>query len=67
MSEDTKSTRVFPKDFMWGVSTSAHQVEGNNHNQWSQWEKTNAERLASEAKKVIDHKYLKQDKLLRYI
>ena len=29
---------IFPADFLWGVSTSAHQVEGNNHNQWSQWE-----------------------------
>lgn len=23
---------------MWGASTSAHQVEGGNHNQWSVWE-----------------------------
>jgi beta-glucosidase len=37
---------VFPKDFMWGGSTAAHQVEGNNHNQWSVWELANAERLA---------------------
>jgi beta-glucosidase len=30
----------FPADFAWGVSTSAHQVEGNNfNNQWSAWEK----------------------------
>lgn len=29
----------FPKDFLWGTSTSAHQVEGNNrNNQWWQWE-----------------------------
>jgi beta-glucosidase len=28
----------FPKDFLWGVSTAAHQVEGNNQNQWSDWE-----------------------------
>jgi len=29
----------FPKDFYWGAATSAHQVEGNNHNDWSEWEK----------------------------
>jgi len=28
----------FPKDFCWGAATSAHQVEGNNHNDWSEWE-----------------------------
>jgi beta-glucosidase len=28
----------FPKDFLWGVSTAAHQVEGDNSNQWSDWE-----------------------------
>lgn len=24
--------------FFWGAATSAHQVEGDNHNNWSQWE-----------------------------
>ncbi len=29
----------FPKDFLWGASTSAHQVEGNNtNNDWWEWE-----------------------------
>lgn len=29
----------FPAGFLWGVSTAAHQVEGNNDNQWAAWEK----------------------------
>src|SRR3989344_7242602 len=39
----------FPKGFYWGSATSAHQVEGGNHNDWSEWEKENAKRLAREA------------------
>lgn len=37
----------FPKNFLWGAATSAHQVEGNNHNDWTEWEIENAPRLAS--------------------
>ncbi len=30
---------TFPKDFLWGAATSAHQVEGNNtNNDWWEWE-----------------------------
>lgn len=30
----------FPRDFLWGAATSAHQVEGNNINSdWWEWEK----------------------------
>jgi beta-glucosidase len=29
----------FPKDFLWGCATAAHQVEGNNtNNNWWEWE-----------------------------
>jgi beta-glucosidase/6-phospho-beta-glucosidase/beta-galactosidase len=29
----------FPQDFLWGASTSAHQVEGQNfNNDWWEWE-----------------------------
>lgn len=39
----------FPKDFYWGAATASHQVEGNNHNDWTDWEKENASRLAHES------------------
>ncbi|MBD3296367.1 MAG: family 1 glycosylhydrolase, partial [Candidatus Omnitrophica bacterium] len=33
----------FPEDFLWGASTSAHQVEGNNtKNDWWRWERSGA-------------------------
>lgn len=52
MPEDAKNTKItFPKDFLWGASTSAHQVEGGNHNQWTEWELENATRLAKNAEK----------------
>ncbi|PJE50493.1 MAG: hypothetical protein COV29_03740 [Candidatus Yanofskybacteria bacterium CG10_big_fil_rev_8_21_14_0_10_36_16] len=31
---------AFPKNFLWGSSTSSHQVEGGNFNNWSVWEKS---------------------------
>ena len=34
------SVHEFPKTFKWGSATSAHQVEGNNHNDWTEWEKS---------------------------
>jgi beta-glucosidase len=47
MPEDTKPE--FPKSFLWGASTSAHQMEGGNHNQWTIWELAHAAELAKTA------------------
>ncbi|MCR4283734.1 MAG: glycoside hydrolase family 1 protein [Parcubacteria group bacterium] len=41
----------FPENFLWGSATASHQVEGGNVNDWSIWEKKNADRLAKNAKK----------------
>lgn len=41
--------RRFPPGFWWGASTSAHQVEGDNHNDWNEWEHHNAKKLAQNA------------------
>ena len=30
----------FKKDFLFGVATSAHQVEGDSHNSWTDWEES---------------------------
>lgn len=39
----------FPKNFLWGASIAAHQVEGDNNNQWTAWESENAKSLAANA------------------
>lgn len=49
-----KQKKLFPKDFLWGASTAAHQVEGNTNNQWTVWELENASHLAKTAKKRLD-------------
>lgn len=43
----------FPAGFLWGAATSAHQVEGNTRNDWSEWEQQNATRLARESEKTF--------------
>lgn len=44
-----KQALSFPKRFLWGAATSAHQVEGGTHNQWSTWELENANVRATQA------------------
>jgi beta-glucosidase len=47
--------REFPKNFFWGASTSSHQIEGGNINDWSQWEAQSADRLAKESELKFSH------------
>jgi len=46
---EEKNAEIFPKHFFWGASTSAHQVEGRNQNQWTVWELENAAQQAQTA------------------
>ena len=56
MPEDAQNADVnFPKGFLWGASTSAYQVEGGNHNQWTVWELAHASELAKHADKKYSH------------
>jgi beta-glucosidase len=38
---------MFPKGFLWGASTAAHQVEGGNFNDWTLWERAQRRQLAA--------------------
>nr|MBN1230205.1 glycoside hydrolase family 1 protein [Anaerolineae bacterium] len=41
-----KATFTFPRDFLWGAATAAHQVEGNNtNNDWWDWEQQGGGRV----------------------
>lgn len=55
MREDTK--KAFPKNFLWGASTAAHQVEGGTHNQWTVWELQNAAELAKDAEDLLNDRW----------
>lgn len=39
---DKQKVLKFPDGFLWGVSTSAYQIEGGITNDWSEWEKSAA-------------------------
>src|SRR6476469_3974200 len=55
MTNEPKLPLKFPKNFLWGAASAAHQVEGNNHNQWSVWELENATVLAQKARYQLQH------------
>ncbi len=46
----------FPKNFIWGTATAAHQIEGSNENtNWGEWEKDPRRiRDGSDASKAVD-------------
>jgi len=50
-----KNLGGFPEGFLWGAATAAHQAEGWTRNDWSEWEKKNAERLAQKAETKFGH------------
>jgi len=46
----------FPEGFLWGTSTAAHQVEGNNtHSDWWRWEKDHPDRVREPSGIAVDH------------
>ena len=49
----------FPKNFLWGAATSAHQVEGENiNNDWWRWEQLEKIKDGSVSGKACDHYHL---------
>lgn len=51
-------TYTFPDGFLWGAATAAHQVEGGNRNDWSEWEAE--ERTKDRSGRACDHWRLPQ-------
>ncbi len=48
-----QQSNKFLKNFFWGASTSAHQVEGGTHNQWTVWELSTAAEKANRAEDEV--------------
>ncbi|DAC44742.1 MAG TPA: glycosyl hydrolase family protein [Candidatus Poseidoniales archaeon] len=50
---------AFPSEFMWGVATASHQIEGGNTNNWSAFEpRSKSQQLSGEA---CDHWHRRTD------
>lgn len=49
-NSNNPKTLKFPEGFYWGAATSSHQVEGNNRNDWTEWELRNAKLKVQSAK-----------------
>lgn len=47
--------KPFPPGFLWGAATASHQVEGNTHNDWTEWERVHVETLIREAPLRFGH------------
>lgn len=47
--------KIWPKKFLWGAATSAHQVEGHNHNDWTEWEKLGKVKNHERSGDACDH------------
>lgn len=47
---------AFPKDFVWGTATAAHQVEGSNwNNDWWEWEHADGTACVEPSGDACDH------------
>lgn len=46
---------AFPKNFLWGAATSAHQVEGGNRNDWTAWENLGRVKNGDRSGRAADH------------
>lgn len=44
----------FPENFLWGGATASHQVEGNNFNDWSEWEKSEKRIKFLHSKRLVE-------------
>jgi beta-glucosidase len=55
-SEQQPGRLSFPRDFLFGCATAAHQVEGGTSNDWSRWElQPGRIKDGSSARVAIDH------------
>ena len=52
--KNSESHLRFPEDFLWGVSTAGHQVEGRDCNQWSDWEQAGRIKSGDSCGKACD-------------
>lgn len=50
---DLTTNITLPPAFLFGASTAAHQVEGNQNNDWTAWEKEHSHELAQNAEKTL--------------